>query len=72
MGTNYPGKVDPRLGSWIREKYFTPPPAETAFVLIGKDGGVKSRGETLDLDSMFDLIDSMPMRRAEMNQAREN
>lgn len=35
------------------------------FVLVGKDGGVKRReeGETVDLQSVFDEIDRMPMRR---------
>lgn len=35
-------------------------------VLVGKDGGIKLRSDTVvsDLD-MFDVIDRMPMRRAE-------
>lgn len=35
------------------------------FVLVGKDGGVKRReeGDTVDLQSVFDEIDRMPMRR---------
>ncbi len=39
-------------------------------VLIGKDGGVKTRqaGEVFDLKPLFELIDSMPMRRTEMRQ----
>jgi hypothetical protein len=39
-------------------------------VLIGKDGGVKSRQSegAFDLERLFALIDSMPMRRAEMPQ----
>lgn len=37
-------------------------------VLIGKDGGVKARQtEALDLSALFERIDSMPMRRREMN-----
>ncbi|MFW6245283.1 MAG: DUF4174 domain-containing protein [Fibrobacterota bacterium] len=35
-------------------------------VLIGKDGSEKARFESLDLNSIFALIDSMPMRRKEM------
>lgn len=37
-------------------------------VLIGKDGGVKARQSeaVFDLAGVFALIDSMPMRRAEM------
>jgi hypothetical protein len=39
-------------------------------VLIGKDGGVKTRQSegVFDLERLFELIDSMPMRRAEMKQ----
>ena len=43
--------------------------AETV-LLIGKDGGVKVRQESLDLEALFRRIDSMPMRRAEMRQQR--
>ncbi|GAB3672634.1 DUF4174 domain-containing protein [Salinisphaera aquimarina] len=36
-------------------------------VLVGKDGGVKSRQtETLDVNTLFADIDQMPMRRREM------
>ncbi|MFP4164960.1 MAG: DUF4174 domain-containing protein [Chitinispirillaceae bacterium] len=38
----------------------------TEAVLIGKDGSEKARSDTLDLHSIFALIDSMPMRRKEM------
>jgi len=34
--------------------------------LVGKDGGVKTRSQSLDLDQIFALVDSMPMRQAEM------
>ena len=44
-------------------------PAEFAVILIGKDGGVKMRtGEPPQLDNIFGLIDSMPMRQLEMQQ----
>ncbi|WP_336366044.1 DUF4174 domain-containing protein [Marinobacter sp. C2H3] len=35
-------------------------------LLIGKDGGIKSRESSLNLDAIFDRIDAMPMRRREM------
>jgi hypothetical protein len=35
-------------------------------VLIGKDGGVKTQTQNFDLASLFATIDSMPMRRQEM------
>lgn len=44
---------------------------EPAFVLIGKDGGVKSRQTgTLDLEELFALIDTMPMRKEEMRKKK--
>ena len=36
-------------------------------VLLGKDGGEKLRTTSPDLDAVFSLIDTMPMRRREMN-----
>jgi hypothetical protein len=43
---------------------------EVQLLLIGKDGGMKARqsGGMLDLDRVFELVDSMPMRRAEMQR----
>jgi hypothetical protein len=35
-------------------------------LLIGKDGGMKSREPSLDLDAIFRRIDGMPMRKREM------
>lgn len=35
-------------------------------VLIGKDGGIKSREPNLDLEAIFRRIDAMPMRIREM------
>jgi len=34
--------------------------------LIGKDGGIKSANDTLDLEVIFSEIDAMPMRQYEM------
>ena len=43
---------------------------EIQLLLIGKDGGMKTRqsGANLDLERVFELIDSMPMRQAEMQR----
>lgn len=42
---------------------------KSAFILIGKDGQIKAE-ETADLDlpQLFALIDSMPMRKREIDQ----
>ena len=37
-------------------------------ILIGKDGGIKSRSKTLNLSDLFSQIDMMPMRILEMQQ----
>lgn len=34
--------------------------------LIGKDGGIKSREASLNLNGIFSRIDAMPMRMREM------
>ncbi|RBP71129.1 uncharacterized protein DUF4174 [Marinobacter nauticus] len=38
-------------------------------LLIGKDGGIKSRESSLDLDAIFGRIDGMPMRIREMRNS---
>lgn len=49
--------------SSILPKYFK------GYILIGKDGGVKAKESyPLELEGLLNLIDSMPMRRAEMNK----
>ncbi|WP_257900211.1 DUF4174 domain-containing protein [Marinobacter sp. F4206] len=40
--------------------------SEDRVLLIGKDGGIKSRESSLDLDAIFRRIDAMPMRIREM------
>ena len=47
-------------------------PRRNEFALIGKDGELKDlQSGRLSLPEFFDLIDTMPMRRAEMRLARE-
>ncbi len=42
------------------------------FVLLGKDGGVKLRSDqVVEMKQLFELIDSMPMRRAEMRRKEQ-
>jgi hypothetical protein len=48
---------------------FGPKPGRFTVILVGKDGGVKMfREERTDLQEIFDLIDSMPMRQQEMHE----
>jgi hypothetical protein len=49
--------------------HFDIPGDAFSLILVGKDGGIKFRCEDcIDLKAVFDLIDSMPMRRREMHQ----
>lgn len=41
-------------------------PDNVSVILIGKDGGIKQRSRVLDVDGIFALIDTMPMRKREM------
>lgn len=66
--SNHPSARGSELRDRIVAHFFAPPPGETAVILVGKDGGVKSVESGLDLDSVFGTIDRMPMRRAEMRQ----
>lgn len=62
--SNYPGSIGSAFLEQTQSKYFS---AENRVViLIGKDGGVKKRAGSLELQELFDLIDTMPMRRQEM------
>jgi len=55
--------------SHVRRRFGLQGP-EVQLLLIGKDGGMKARqsGAMLDLEGLFELIDTMPMRRAEMQR----
>lgn len=49
----------------LRKTLDVPAGAEFAAVLVGKDGGVKWRGDApADTNQLFALIDAMPMRRS--------
>lgn len=71
LRTNHAGPVAPSFENELRTRYFDPAPDSPVVVLIGKDGGVKSRQPDLDLDRLFARIDSMPMRQQEMRDANQ-
>ena len=68
LHTNLKGELAGMLREQIVDRHFTPVPTETAVLLIGKDGTIKSRSSDLDLEATFGLIDRMPMRQAEMQR----
>ncbi|MEJ2534280.1 MAG: DUF4174 domain-containing protein [Gammaproteobacteria bacterium] len=73
IATNFPGALDSDFGRRARQRYFgaaspDDPPGGPGVVLVGKDGGVKSRSRDLDLEDLFDQIDRMPMRQRELRE----
>jgi hypothetical protein len=57
-------------GMRLREAYHLPADGFT-MLLIGKDGTVKARyNEPTEMEAIFALIDSMPMRQDEMREER--
>ncbi|BFM08697.1 DUF4174 domain-containing protein [Halioxenophilus aromaticivorans] len=65
--SNFPGSVTGNVRTEIQALTTTD---GTSVVLIGKDGTVKDKSNTLDLESLFGLIDTMPMRINEMQSKR--
>jgi hypothetical protein len=61
--TNCPDELSEGLLSHVRERYGF---GQGQVVLIGKDGGIKSRSNRVDLNALFLKIDAMPMRQSEM------
>ena len=66
------GKQDKSIANWFYEHYSV---GKNAFqvLLIGKDGGEKLRENNLVTpEKIYALIDTMPMRRAEMRQKKKS
>ncbi|MEJ5330998.1 MAG: DUF4174 domain-containing protein [Desulfobaccales bacterium] len=61
-------ELSPEQAQALRQRFAAPPGAFTV-VLVGKDGGVKlNEARRVPLADIFALIDSMPMRRQEMQE----
>lgn len=67
--SNYPGQIDQKFVKETK-KYFRND--NNNVLLIGKDGGIKNRSSSLELRKLFALIDTMPMRQAEMGDRVPN
>ena len=63
--TNYSGRLSREFVSNMRERLG---PVQGKVILIGKDGGIKSQSDYLNLEAIFSEIDAMPMRQLEMHQ----
>ncbi len=61
--TNYQESVSVDFFADVKRRF---PIKQANYFLVGKDGGIKSRGKYLDLQQIFGEIDLMPMRQQEM------
>ena len=68
-GVHEPYKIDSTLDLGdLREAHNL---GGSSIALFGKDGSVKARlDRTVSISEVFDIIDSMPMRRREMREKR--
>ncbi len=64
--TNFDGELSESFADYLENEYFKK--LEANVFLIGKDGGIKSKDEELNLKNYFGQIDSMPMRQREMKE----
>ena len=63
--SNYSGQLSREFVNNMRERLG---PMQGKVILIGKDGGIKSQSDYLNLEAIFSEIDAMPMRQLEMHQ----
>lgn len=63
--SNYKGDLSSEFVSKIQEKFSH---LQNKVILIGKDGGIKSKSDYLNLEDIFSEVDSMPMRLFEMQK----
>lgn len=64
--------INKETASAIREKYVITDD-EVTLILIGKDGGEKLRQRNdISLNEIFNRIDQIPMRKAEMEERNQN
>jgi hypothetical protein len=69
--TRVDGKSSQRESADHLRQRFSAPNGRLTAVLIGKDGGLKLRQtDRFDLDEIFSLIDTMPMRKREMQERK--
>ncbi|GAM74297.1 serine-threonine protein phosphatase [Vibrio ishigakensis] len=63
LQSNHVGEISSSFTRTALNDYFD---SDYGVVLIGKDGGIKHRQNELELNTLFNKIDAMPMRRSEM------
>ena len=66
-------RIRPQTAAAAIRKRFAATLGRFTCILVGKDGGVKlRRNARVKLEEIFDLIDTMPMRREEMRQKSQS
>ena len=65
--SNYKNRIGKEFRTTVYNDYLN----DTNVVLLGKDGYIKLTSDTLELDKIFELIDTMPMRQMEMTSQSE-
>lgn len=68
LTSNYTGEISDSFLPQLHRQFTS---SNEEVILIGKDGGVKQRGEALPINQLFDEIDSMPMRIREMQETAD-
>ena len=63
--SNYKGDLSSEFVTKIREKFSH---LQNKVILIGKDGGIKSQSDYLNLEDIFSEVDPMPMRLFEIQK----
>jgi len=66
VATNFSGDIGKEFIRHLKTAYFEK--YDHPVILIGKDGGVKSKDDHLDITDYFGQIDAMPMRQSEMRE----
>jgi hypothetical protein len=66
VSSNYPGSPNKEWAALLRNQFQSDHSGATEVVLVGKDGGVKHRSNTLETRDIYYRIDQMPMRQSEM------
>ena len=61
--TNYANEISPAFINITKRDF---PMGADGVLLIGKDGGIKARRQKLELNTLFEEIDSMSMRQQEV------
>ncbi|WP_394174751.1 DUF4174 domain-containing protein [Thalassotalea litorea] len=64
--SNYPGDISQNFKNSIKAEYFGNTGDGDVIILIGKDGSPKLFTSELDLQQLYETIDSMPMRQQEI------